>query len=133
MNIHKLLPKLLTSNKMISVKKLKSVEPRRLGVGMILSVLIATTIFSLFADVVQAAITLRDSNTGSATNDPIALVGTNTTNNGGGSGTMSLAMPTGTVEGHVMLAALTIRGGSGVSITTVPTGWTMLSIKQNAG
>ncbi len=89
------------------------------------------TFAGLYSDVAQAAIALRSTGTASIS-ELITLRAASTSNNAGGSTALTIGMPTGTVEDDIMVAALTIRGGTGTTITTVPTDWTLLDIKRNS-
>src|SRR5947209_8222374 len=46
-------------------------------------------------------------------------------NNGGGGTTIVMTVPTGVVDNDVMVMAITVRGGTGTTITT-PGGWTLI-------
>ncbi len=105
---------------------------RKIGPVAILAVLLLGSFIMLFSDVAQAAVVLRASSTSTAS-DQIKLRGTNSNNNAGGSGSLALTMPTGTVQNDVMIVGLTIVGGTGTTVTTVPTGWTLLDIKRDSG
>ena len=52
-----------------------------------------------------------------------------TANNGAGTTTLSLGMPTGTTTNDIMIAVISVRGGSGVTVT-VPAGWAFIN-EQN--
>ena len=55
----------------------------------------------------------------------IAHRATSTGNNAGGGTSLSIATPTGTIAGDVMVAVISVRGGTGVTITA--TGWTLIN------
>ena len=52
----------------------------------------------------------------------IGFVAASSGNNAGGATTLSIAMPTGVTTGHVMVAVVSVRGGTGTTISTVPSG-----------
>jgi len=52
--------------------------------------------------------------------------------NSGNVTTLTIDKPAGTVDGDIMVAAIGINGGSGVAITTVPTGWTLIRRTDNS-
>ena len=51
-------------------------------------------------------------------------------NNGTGSTSVTVNKPTGTAEGHVMLAVVGVRGGSGVTVSA-PAGWTQINTNNS--
>ena len=57
----------------------------------------------------------------------IAFRAASSGNNAGGANSLSISMPTGVVEGDVMIAVISVRGGTGTAISTVPTGWAMIN------
>ena len=62
----------------------------------------------------------------------ITLVASSTSNSGGGGVTaLAVNVPTGTVAGDVMLAQVSVVGGSGTTITA-PVGWTQI-VLGNSG
>ena len=62
----------------------------------------------------------------------IALRGTPVgSNNAGGATTTVVTFPTGHVSGDILVFALTVRGGSGVTYTT-PTGWAAVAAQTNS-
>ena len=95
----------------------------------LLAILLGGTYGLLFSNVAQAAVTLRGS---SATQigSSIGFRGISSNNNGTGGTSLSINDP-GALQNDVMIAGITIRGGSGTSITSVPTGWTLLDIKRD--
>lgn len=84
----------------------------------------------MFSEVAQAAIALRASANSSVTNR-ITLRGSSSGNNAGGSTSLSIAMPTGVVQGDVMVMAVTARGTQ--ATITPPTGWTSLQKHATTG
>jgi hypothetical protein len=63
----------------------------------------------------------------------IALRGTPVgSNNGSGSGSITVTFPTGHISGDILLICLAAAGGSSTTITT-PSGWTRLEAQQNSG
>lgn len=62
----------------------------------------------------------------------IASIGTSNDKASNPTASITLATPAGTVAGNVVIAQLSIRGGTGVSITGVPAGWT-LADRTNSG
>ena|GEM_PF-1454822 len=69
-----------------------------------------------FAPGAEAAITLRAASSG---------------DNGGGGVTLTISKPTGTVQYDVMVAQITVLGGTGTTITP-PLGWTLIN-RTNSG
>ena len=56
----------------------------------------------------------------------IALRASVGSNNGGGGTSITMTVPTGVVDGDVLVMVIHPRGGTGCTITT-PTGWTLLN------
>lgn len=52
-------------------------------------------------------------------------------NNGGGGTTIVMTVPSGVVDGDIMLMNVTVRGGTGTTITD-PAGWTLLGAQVNS-
>ena len=57
----------------------------------------------------------------------LAIRAVQASNNGAGGTTIRMYKPTGTDNGDVLVMGLTLRGGTGTTITT-PTGWTDMSL-----
>lgn len=92
-----------TGNKTIRIFKQKRV--------FIMSALCAILVISLVTRPASAAVAFRTSST----------IG-----NSAATTSLSVAMPTGTVVNDVMIAILSVRGGSGVTVTP-PLGWTLIN------
>jgi len=52
-------------------------------------------------------------------------------NNAGGGTTIVMTVPAGVVDGDVLLMGLTVRGGTGTTITD-PSGWTLIGSQENS-
>lgn len=87
----------------------RSTRARYIRLGVIVAALIALPIALFWR--VEAAVTFRAAATG---------------NNAGGSTTLSIGMPSGTVQNDVMIAVISVRGGTGVTITP-PSGWNLIN------
>jgi hypothetical protein len=98
--------------------------------------MVLTSLVFLFSNVAQAAVSLRASNSASVSNQikfsgGSLATGTSVGNTGSSTTTsVSATMPTGVVAGDVMVAAVTVTGGSGITFT-VPSGWASLQ-RQNS-
>ena len=60
----------------------------------------------------------------------VAIRAASSGNNAGGAASLSLSMPTGVVVGDVMIALVSIRGGTGTTVTA-PSGWTLVDSRDN--
>jgi MSHA biogenesis protein MshQ len=72
-----------------------------------------------------------NSNQVSAVVSPIVLRNVASVNNGGGSTSLTISKPADVVTNDVMLAQITVRGGTGVTITA-PSGWAQIR-RENSG
>jgi hypothetical protein len=105
---------------------------RRLRAATTVLIVLMMSVMVLFSNVAQAAVSLRATGTKSVNSEITPRVSL-ANNNGGGSGSLDLDMPSGTVEGDVIIAGLAIKGGGNTSITTVPSGWSLLDQKRDTG
>ncbi len=63
--------------------------------------------------------------------DPIGFVGASNSSNTGAT-SLTIIKPTGVVAGHVMVSQITVRGGTGTTITP-PAGWTLIRSDSTSG
>lgn len=88
---------------------------RRMPSFLFLAVLVlAVAIYSVLPT--KAAISFRSASSG---------------NNAGGATTLSITKPTTVLQGDVMVAIISVRVGTGTTISTVPTGWTLINSRDN--
>lgn len=85
-----------------------------------------------------AAIAFRASASAALTsavgNTPILVATSTATAGGGATNALTINTPTGVVSGHVMVAQLTLKGGSAAYGTiTAPAGWTLINTTSSSG
>lgn len=68
--------------------------------------------------------------TGGAGGGTVGYRASSTGQNSGGSTTLTIPKPAGTVEGDLLVAQVAARGGTGVSVTA-PAGWTLIDTATN--
>jgi hypothetical protein len=109
---------------------------KRLKALAMLSILITGTAVMLLSSAAQAIVSLRGTNSASIGDQIVfsggsAATGTSSGNTGSSATTsVGATMPTGVKQGDVMVAAITVTGGTGVTFN-VPSGWTLLQ-RQNS-